>query len=230
MLLQLNGDGGDAAADTGRLYIWKWITAPGALTKTGDWQDYKKVLGFIAPCPLILNDYVRYPIEDLKLDPDGKWKDPKNYSRDQEVSNVIAMGLYNLHDRLISLFWHRVKSFGFMPNKDLIMPQHWGAFIRGLKWKRLSWSLYLSDCFLYLQSYFLRWVRVIKPDHVAPDLNYTCLLIQSSLVFPTFISRAAIRNYKKADPQAAWDKYHSSEWATPLNELYKPLITELLES
>lgn len=171
----------------------------------------------------------------VQKDGDGgdtaQWNSISDFSRDQQSSLVIAMGVYKLFEPLKRMFWQHVKRLGFYQNKDYASPEHWGYYIRAFGWRWLYWYLYLGDLFMLLNVY-IRLHKAKDPNDVGDDLNLSLALLQAHLSMPTFISKYALELYKKRPfgVQYAFDWYFREETgANPFNELYAPIIERYLK-
>lgn len=211
LIVQKDLDGGDTAGREGD--YWFVHTALGIQRE----DSFKKVLELLQVAPGV---FVRNPIG---------YNDPKDFSRDQTVPLILAMGEMKEYGTLKLLFKKQLKNFFRYQNGDIGLLGDLGYYIRSFQ----SWYAYpvllLGDLQLLANSIFRCFVR--NPDNVSDDINHTLGLIQAQYTYPTPISYIARKIYKWFRPggiQRAWDWYFRPESrANPFNEMYRELIDKM---
>lgn len=214
LIVQTDGDGGDTAGREGD-YWFAW----GLRVKHPNYHSgvFKMNLDRLQVEPGV---FVRNPVQ---------YNDPKDFSRDQTVPLILAMGEMEEHETLKLLLKKQVKNYFRYQNGDLGLPGDLGYYIRALR----SWWAYpfllISDLQLLVNSL----IRVIfgTNDNTSDDVNHTIGLLQAQYVYPTPISYLARKIYKylrRGGIQNAWDNYFKpSSGANPFNELYRPTIEKM---
>lgn len=211
LIVQKDGDGGDTAGREGD-YWFQY----GLLDTKGP-EDFDRVLNLLQVSPGI---FVRNP---------EHYNDPKDFSRDQSVSLIIAMGEMKKYKTLRSMLWQQIKRFTLYQNGDLATPQDWNYYIRSFK----AWPLYplllLGDVFLLTNS-LIRCI-VGTNENTSDDVNHTIALLQAQYHYPTpisWLSRKVYKWFRRGGIQNAWDHYFKPEsGANPFNELYRDFISKM---
>ncbi len=210
LIVQQDGDGGDTAGREGDF----WFAHSGV----GREESFKKVLDLLQTSPGV---FVRNPVG---------YNDPKDFSRDQTVPLILAMGEMKEYGTLKLLFKKQLKNFFRYQNGDIGLLGDLGYYIRSFR----SWYAYpallLGDFQLLVNSIF-RCFAGRDPDNVSDDVNHTMGLLQAQYIYPTPISYLARKIYKHLRPggiQRAWDWYFRPESrANPFNEIYRELINKM---
>lgn len=209
-------DGGDAAHRTGVFYFGLSLiyeNNPELLIKIKkrflvDFSKLKKDSGI----------YVRHPDK-------YKWySNPNNFSRDQSVSLILALGAFGETNEVTSHLSQLIKNYGFYPNRlknwtneekkfpfdyqDIVSPSDWGMFIRALNEIPYYHLLYFTDLQLLGNALIRIIYSRIDSHDTSDDINFTMLLLQSQKVMPTFISKSAIWIYSRFRKNSEFiDKY-----------------------
>lgn len=160
----------------------------------------------------------------LRRHPDKKYwySDPRNCSRDQQVSLVVAMGLFGDKTRLKSILLKHLLRCGFYQNvqhngdpgfnkpikewrdgwklPDIITPVEIGSYVRAFKFWPAYPLLFFTDFFLAI-SVIIRCIQAKHYDDVGDDLNVLIHITQSHFVLPTLISKLAKKIYFKFRPR-----------------------------
>lgn len=215
LVVQTDGDGGDSGARTGLYYF---------LIKFLDPNNDKQHAFYtaLANCRASENPdmYFRNPVN---------YNQPEDFSRDQTNPLLMAMGMYDMDDKLIGWWKGLIKRFDRYQNADYAGPQDWGMYIRARKLKHLAFLLPIFDISLIIGS-IIRCIAGRKFDDVGDDINHTMLLMQAIKVYSTPVSYIARFIYSKFRPrgvQYAWDWYFRPEsYANPFNELARPILQE----
>lgn len=145
----------------------------------------------------------------------GTWSHSQlTMSRDQILSNIIALGLIGKTARGSRLFKILVSNLSramlfttnIYPNKpakwfqiklpDLTLATVYAAYIRAFQKPILKPLLYLFDLSLLANAALITY-RLAKNPEFSDELTFQASLIQSQLVMPTCISKLAARIYTK---------------------------------
>lgn len=222
LIVQKDMDGGDTAGREGDY----WFQA-GLLMGPNAYNDeFDRVLKLLQVSPGV---FIRNPRQNPVTPPDKSWNDPTDFSRDQSVPIILALGEMKRYSVLKSMLWEQIKRGTLYQNKDIALPQDWGYYIRALNAWYLYPVLFVGDVFLLINSV----IRCIMgtDDNTSDDVNHTMVLLQAQYRLPTPISWFARKFYKflrRGGIQNAWDKYFKPEsGANPFNELYRPLINNM---
>jgi len=209
LIVQKDGDGGDTAGREGDYYFHLGLTG---YVHT----DFDTVLANLQLSPGV---FIRNPI---------KYNDPKDFSRDQTIPLILAMGEMERYETLRHLFWNQCKRFGFYPNGDIGSFEDLGYYIRAFKAWYLYPALILGDIEMLGESI----IRIIKSkdlNDTSDDINHTLALLQAQHHFATPISWLARKIYKAfvvGGIQSRWDGYFDPEsGANDFNNLYRSLIS-----
>jgi len=215
LIVQQDGDGGDTAGREGDYWVMHALTRIAVLER----PTFSEVLEKLQVAP---GTYVRNP---------EKYNAPNDFSRDQTVPLIVAMGLHREYGHLQKLMKEQLKRATFYQNGDMALPQDWGYYIRAFRFWPLYPVLMLGDAFLFLNSIFRCLGGLRNADDVSDDINHTIALLQAQESLPTPISWLARKFYVFFRPggvQAAWDHYfRPSTGANPFHELFRPLIEKL---
>ncbi len=222
LIVQADGDGGDTAQRIGMVFF-----------RYHDAQAFERALDQLEVAPGI---YVRHPYQP------GFRSDPNRFSRDQQRPIIMALGMYDMHDRLGRMALAHLLRFGKYQNKDYLGPSHLGEYLRAFKAWPLYPVLFFTDVGLLVSSVDIAVRARLDGDNV-DDNNHLMALIQSKQVMPTPLSWLASRIYKdfrplnlgnqvlgEEDPvQGALSWYHRAEsGGNPfIAELYRPAIAGL---
>jgi hypothetical protein len=185
--VQRDCDGGDSAQRLG----WMWlgiflrnrlgkpwhITPPAALDASVDLLE-----------PKSNGDFIRHPL---------KWNDPKDFSRDQSLPLVAAMGVWSEPTRLDRMWRGVVQRLYRFQNGDLCAPEHINLFRRA---RALS-PQQLGDLQL-VGSSVARTALGLNLDDVGDDLNHIVSLMIARVRSPTPTVDLAIRIYAKHRPHS----------------------------
>jgi len=211
LIVQRDGDGGDTAGREGDYFFHLGLTGY-------VYTDFDRVLEALQVSPGV---FIRNPVH---------YNDPKDFSRDQTVPLILAMGEMGRTKVLKLLLKKQIKNYFRYQNNDIGAFSDVGYYIRAFK----AWYLYpvlvLTDLQLIGES-IIRCIQGKNPVDTSDDINHTLALLQSQNRFPTVGSYIARKIYKLFRPggiQAAWDRYFSPEsGANPFNDLYRDLISKM---
>lgn len=230
-----NGDGGDA--NHGFFYVIGAMYASASQKHRCMLRDFaRRMIGYLQVDP---ETYVRHKDDGVT------WHaDPKEFSRDQELSLVWMMAVCGFNYHVEAIVKSRLRRFGRCQNADILGPEHWGLYIRAMRWRWLYLTLILCDLHMVLSVI----VRCIKSqldfDDVGDDKNTTLMIMAGESVMWTPLVEIArlIYKYFRADwfvdgeyhhkisigngVQYAWDRYYREETgAPPINDYMRPFIT-----
>lgn len=135
---------------------------------------------------------------------------------------------------------------------DITSPEHIGMFIRALNLWPLYPFLILGDIFSVIGA-LITIYNCRKDPSTYDDLSGLCLMIQAKYVMPTpvsWLARTLYRKYRAAyimtndatpdsiiyqldkdglGAEYAMNRYFKWDWQPPFNELYNPMLKELLK-
>lgn len=132
------GDGGDTAHSEGIYWIGN------KLLKTNNLKhDFALVIALLQVEPGV---FVRHPYQ---------YPDPKDFSRDQTVPLLIAMGFWNEKTLLKSALKKQFKNYFRYQNNDVGFFQDLNYYIRSLKWWFLYPLLLIGDLVLLINTLVL---------------------------------------------------------------------------
>lgn len=215
LIVQSDGDGGDTAGREGNYWFAHALTHIVVINRPQFFE-------ILAKLTYSRGTYVRNPVH---------YNDPSDFSRDQTIPLILAMGAQGRTKELKALMKEQYKRATRYQNGDLALPQDWGYYIRGFRFWPLYPVLLLGDLFLLLNSIIRCVAPLFNSDNVSDDINHTLALLQAQYYMPTPFSYVARKFYKYARPggiQGAWDHYfRPSTGANPFNELYRGLIEAL---
>lgn len=145
LIVTSTGDGGDTAQNEGMFGI----------TCVNKVSNYNAIIGKLEPKGDGI--WVRHPIQ---------YPNPKDFSRDQATSNIIAMGLFGFKAALNRMALAQVKRFGLYQNGDLLLPDNIGQFIRAFNWKFLYLFLWFSDIFMVINTLIICFIKARRPGPI----------------------------------------------------------------
>lgn len=145
-------DGGDSARATGIMATF------------GNSPDRRKCSDFVR-----LHGFVRHPYQ-------SKWKDPKNFSRDQWTCLVSGL-YYSNEDYMAAFHWRRQYVFAICPNGDILGPEF---YLHGLLCANSLWGYVLYPFLIWFQVLHILWATKIAPHK---EQNQTiCMAKRSGLL------------------------------------------------
>lgn len=135
------------------------------------------------------------------------YRDVKDFSRDQTIPLVIAMGALKDSLRLKRHIDVALKNWFRAQNGDILWaPHHIAMYLRAYhlaESKPVSClsrvMIYLGDVSMIFASLFCVVYAYLNPHH-SDDLNHTMLLLQSQDVSPTWFGKLACRIYSAWRP------------------------------
>lgn len=160
----------------------------------------------------------------------GWYSDPSDFSRDQSIPLVIALGEGRLKEKL-GAFANRTRANGLKAqNGDIFWaPHHLGMWWRSLHQCGLvnSWIyilLLFTDISLLLASIFAVVYSHLHKNH-SDDLNFTMMLMQSNyLATPVgAVARLVFANYR-APMQGTYERWGP---ASALEAYFSPMIKDI---
>lgn len=211
LIVQLDGDGGDTAGREGDYWFFVGVN------KYFCSRNFKDVLFMLQ---VNAGEFIRNPVH---------YNDPKDFSRDQTVPLILAMGEMKEYNILKLVFWKQVRNWFRYQNGDIGFLGDFGYYIRAFRWGWLYPVLLISDIQLLMNSF----IRVIRGSdtNTSDDINHTLGLIQAQNIYATPISWVARLVYKwlrRGGVQKAWDNYFNPKSnANSFNEMYRPLIKKM---
>lgn len=211
LIVQLDGDQGDTAGREGD--YWFFV----GLNKYYSSRNFKDVLFMLQVNP---GEFVRNPIH---------YNDPNDFSRDQTVPLILAMGEMKEYNILKLVFWKQVRNFFRYQNGDIGLPGDFGYYIRAFRWGWLYPVLLVSDFQLLVNSV----IRVIKGSDTdtSDDINHTLGLLQAQNIYATpvsLVARLVYKWFRRGGIQRAWDNYFNPKSnANAFNEMYRSLISNM---
>jgi hypothetical protein len=205
--VQRDGDGGDCAQRIGMITFGRFLNRDGNIYQLNQW---------LSKITMDDGQFVRHP------DPTKWYSNPKNFSRDQTRSLVMAMGAYGLKDQLKANLVQLIKSFGFYPNiypnyvspgdsgyvkkvPDIASPEHYAEYIRAFyaSGDKRMLALYpvvlLGDCFKLLGA-LIDVFYTDKDLTRTDDVNSIMSHLQALRWMPTPLSWLARKIYTKYRP------------------------------
>lgn len=253
LIVQQDMDGGDTAGREGDYWFAQALYAQGPCgLEVSQLEEFDRVLTLLQASPGV---FIRHPRANPIVPPEKAWNDPSDFSRDQAISIILALGEMCQYDILRPMLWQQIKRLGVYQNfsmkwskdkpdndndykqiysklwikGDIGGPQDINYYIRGFKAWYLWPILLLGDLFLLTNS----CIRVIvgNDDNTSDDINHTLALKQAQRHLSTPISWLARKIYKwfrRGGIQHAWDQYFKPEsGANEFNEIYRELISEM---
>lgn len=170
LIVQTDGDGGDTAQREGWAWFGSWIREQ----KLGNKWSVNRCITFQETMSLLeigqTGTFCRNP---------DKYNAPQDFSRDQTIPIVAAMGLWQDKARL-DRFWSRTQARNYTTqNGESLRPDGVNLFqrARGIK-PGLIGDLQL------LPGVQLRNAQAVNPNDVGDDLNLTVVLLMAKLISP----------------------------------------------
>jgi len=211
LIVQRDGDGGDTAGREGDYFFHLGLIGY-------KFTDFDRVLALLQVSPGV---FVRNPTH---------YNDPNDFSRDQTVPLILAMGQMGRTKVLKLLLNKQIKNYFRYQNNDIGAFSDVGYYIRAFKAWYLYPILFVTDLQLIVES-IVRCIQGKDPTNTSDDINHTLALLQAQYRLPTVGSWLARKIYVLFRPggiQAAWDRYFDpNSGANPFNELYKNLISSM---
>lgn len=213
LIVQTDGDGGDTAGREGDFWFFEGVMNGQAICHRD--LSFKDVLFLLQVGAGV---FVRNPVH---------YNDPNDFSRDQTIPLILAMGEKKEYNILKLLLENQVKRFFRYQNGDIGFVEDLGYYIRAFN----SWYAYplllLGDMQMLVNS-VIRCIKGRDPIDTSDDINHTLALIQAQKHLATPISWIARKVYTWFRPggvQAAWDRYFNpASGANEFNEVYRLLI------
>lgn len=156
---------------------------------------------------------------------------PHRFSRDQQIPIKVSLGFYSALKNELQDMWKAQKSRWLRyQNIDIPSPEHLGQYVRSFNAKWL-WPVNLVGDVFMLGGTLVGIARYkINNDDVDFFVNNLPSILQARFRNPTplsWLSRKLTAPYM----QKAWDHYFREETgACAFNELYRPIIKELIEN
>lgn len=221
LIVQADQDGGDTAGREGDYWFAKALYGDVTSDQINEFDRVIKLL------QVNIGVFIRNPRQNPVIPPNKSWNDPSDFSRDQTVPIILALGEMKKYDVLEQLLWQQLKRGTLYQNGDIATPQDVNYFIRAYNAWYMYPLLFIGDTFL-LGSSVIRCIKGKDLNDVSDDINHTLALLQAQKNLPTPISYIARKVYKWFRPggiQRAWTWYFRSETgANPFDELYRDLI------
>jgi hypothetical protein len=187
LIVQTDGDGGDTAQREGWAWFGSWIRE----RVLNDPWHVRRSLTF----EQAMNFLEIGKTGTFRRHPD-QWSDPKDFSRDQTIPIVAALGVWEDYERLNRLWTKTTERHHRAQNGDLIAPDVANLFDRARDIKPEA----LGDVQLVAGV----WARIAQTlrnrDDVGDDLNLIILLLMSKLRFGDRYTASAITAYAKNRP------------------------------
>jgi len=181
LIVQVNGDGGDTAQREGWAWLGSWVRE-----KLNKPWEFKRTISF--PQVMALLEDGQSGV--LRRHPD-QWNKPQDFSRDQTIPIVAALGVWNDKQRLQRL-WEKTQARNFLAqNGDMLLPEHVNLFQRALG----NSPSILGDGQLGLSVAARISSGGQDMDDVGDDLNLLVMLIMSKIRSSTSISETAVAAY-----------------------------------
>lgn len=158
---------------------------------------------------------------------------PFMVSRDNLIPLILACGTTyrDLRPHLIRMVKYFCKRFGMLPNiTDFLMPQHWAALFRALRWWWMRPVLWIGDFCLLIEAAIQVYFK--DKNDTSDKLNTSMLIDFSNYKYRTWISMLCMLIYKKLDVKYVYDYYYeiyprqASLASLPLNKVAAPWIGE----
>ena len=236
-----NRDGGDSANRIGLFYGGLYfIFKDNKLELSKIEKDFNKDLQKIT---VGAGKFVRHP------DPKMWYSNPGNFSRDQTTALIATLSLFDSpeHRAIIKANFDNIRKNGwFYPNhlknwtneekklpfdyNDIIGPDDFSLYVRGLHNQKLKWTLWLTDSQTFVQALINIVASYVDKDSTSNDLNLTMRLLVAKEVWPTWWTRSATYLYshyrgyapnpKETTPatsgvQSAWNNYFAPDYDGP---------------
>jgi hypothetical protein len=189
LIVQGDGDGGDTAQREGFVWFGLFLRRTKLGLEDPSYVDLK--LSFQDTISLLeinrSGEFRRHP------DPSqggGRHSDPKNFSRDQQIPIVAALGVWRLREPLERLWEATLRRGRVCQNGDAVGADHYNLF------QRSRGAQFEVDPLGELQLLGMSGSLMARgPDDVSDDLNHIVALSVSTLVNPTKTARKAIQAY-----------------------------------
>lgn len=223
LITQKNGDPGDSASRVG---IYHYLRSLNEGCTPAISLSLNHMLTEIEIQPGI---YIRHPYQPQFIN-ETYIADPKQFSRDQTVPLILAMGQFDNEVMRLKSLSHAQSSRPFFKfqNGDLLGPMEGNAYIRATNSKWMYPFLCIFDIGLVVNASIRVVKRFFNPNDTSDDVVMGLLIIQAYNRLSTPLSWLARQIYKLARPQNALDSYFSPEsGASPLNELYRPQFQKM---
>lgn len=164
------------------------------------WIDSIKLLELVRG-GVPIGEFVRHP-----RDPNNKgWNNPREFSKDQQVALVAALGALGPTDCL-ERFWRAFDGRGRVCQNetDVGGPDHQNLFVRALRAQHSNLEMQGIESFGEFLLAAMVWSLVARgtndPDDVGDDLNFVVNLAAASQWNPTVTSGEAICEYVRTRP------------------------------
>ena len=186
LIVQRDGDGGDTAQRQGLMWAGIFIREQVLGLKWHLTPPIKFEASLSLLEPGSSGEFVRHPVQ---------WNDPQDFSRDQSIPIIAAMGLWLQLDPLRRM-WDKTKARFFrFQNGDLCFFEHVNLFRRALGEK----PQLLGD-FQLVGSSAARCALGLAKDDVGDDLNHIVSLLLAKHLKATALVDQAIEVYKNLRP------------------------------
>lgn len=232
LIVQSDGNGGDCAAHTGMFWFAIWsihhegrtfqhdFYTQDRLEFSNDYFHLEVMPGILRRHPDAAPDAGQPGVRDFAY-----WNNTKVFSRDQWVRITIALGVWEMTDRLGRLFKEHLKRFFFHQNGDLTGPQHFGVWIRAFQADFLWPILWITDFFLAISVLVDLIKYKLNPDDTADVVNGVMMILQAESTLSTPFSTLAKWLMKKRNPKEAFAIYFDPKTnAPPFDGLYNGLL------
>lgn len=218
LIVQQNMDGGDTAGREGDYWFAEALYSKllnKGISFDSSRVEFKRILTLLQPRPGV---FVRNPIQ---------YNNPKDFSRDQTIPLILAMGEMHEYTTLYRLFEKQIDNNFRYQNGDIGFFQDFGYYIRACYCWYFYPILFLGDFCILIES-VIRCIQGKDPNNVSDDINHTLVLLQAQHNLETPISWLARKIYKWFRPggiQKAWDNYfNTASGANDFNDIYRQLI------
>lgn len=212
LIVQKDMDGGDTAGREGDYWFYNGLVKDPQINP----REFSRVLELLQVEP---GRFIRNPINYNNAD---------DFSRDQTVPLILAMGEMKAYSTLKQLLSRQIKNFFRYQNNDIGFVGDVGYYIRAFRAWYLYPALLIGDIQLLVNS-IVRCIWGRDRNDVSDDINHTMTLLQAQYVYPTPISWLSRKVYKWFVPggiQTRWNHYFRPETgANPFNEIYRNLIS-----
>lgn len=197
LIVQRDGDGGDTAQREGWVWFGNWIVEnlvglPAAPLPIP--IDYPDSIDLLEVRP---GEFCRHPTQG------GFKSNPDDFSRDQAIPLIAAMGIYEDYTRLTRLESAIRTCFGFLKcvqgTQDVVDPP-----LANLLHRAQNRAPDRAADLILLGGVVNRLKQAnINPDDVGDDLNLIIYLLMAKLRQPTDASDRAAELYVKSRPQSS---------------------------
>jgi len=170
LIVQTDGDGGDTAQREGWAWFGSWIREH----KLSNPWSIQRCITFDQTMSLLEIDQSGV----FRRNPD-KYSEPKDFSRDQSIPIIAAMGLWGDTTRL-ERFWERTKVRNYLTqNGEMLRPDGVNLFLRARGVK----PGIIGDVQLY-GGVVSRLAQAADLNDVGDDLNLLVILLMAKFRFP----------------------------------------------